>query len=174
MESTIKKLISKEQIDQRLEELANEIDRDYKGKEIIAIIVLKGAAFFGIELSLKLKSNLQFEFVKISSYLGTESTGKINNELDIDESKVNGKDVLIIEDIVDTGTSMDYLIKHLSNKNPKSLKVCSLLSKPSRRKVNVHIDYLGFEVPNKFIVGYGFDDEKGLNRNLPFIGYKEV
>lgn len=174
MESTIKKLISKEQIDQRLEELANEIDRDYKGKEIIAIIVLKGAAFFGIELSLKLKSNVQFEFVKISSYLGTESTGKINNELDIDESKVNGKDGLIIEDIVDTGTSMDYLIKHLSNKNPKSLKVCSLLSKPSRRKVNVHIDYLGFEVPNKFIVGYGFDDEKGLNRNLPFIGYKEV
>ena len=170
----IKELISKEQIDERLVELANKIDEDYKGKELTAIIVLKGAAFFGMELSLKLKSHMQFEFIKISSYEGTESTGRINNELDIEESKIKDKNILIIEDIVDTGRSMDYLIKHLNQKNHRSLKVCSLLSKPSRREIDVNIDYLGFEVPNKFIVGYGFDDEEGFNRNLPFIGYKEV
>lgn len=170
----IKVLITKEQINKRLEELANIIDADYKNKEITAVIVLKGAVFFGIELSLKLKSKIQFEFIKISSYEGTESTGKINNELDIDESKIKNKDVLIIEDIVDTGRSMDYLIKHLLGKNPRSLKICTLLSKPSRRQIDVDIDYLGFEVPNKFIVGYGFDDEDGFNRNLPYIGYKEV
>lgn len=170
----IKELITKEQIDKRIKELAKIIDEDYKNKEITAVIVLKGAAFFGIELSLKLKSKIQFEFIKISSYEGRESTGKINNELDVEETKIKNKDVLIIEDIVDTGRSMDFLMKHLLSKNPKSLKICTLLSKPSRRQIDVNIDYLGFEVPNKFIVGYGFDDEDGFNRNLPYIGYKEV
>ena len=87
--------------------------------------------------------------------------------------KIEGKDVLIIEDIIDTGRSMNYITKHLQEKAPRALKICSLLSKPSRREEEVNIDYLGFEVPNKFIVGYGFDDEEGFNRNLPYIGYKD-
>ena len=169
----IKVLISKRKIERRLKKLANQIDKDYEGKEITAICVLKGATIFAVELTLKMKSKIQFEFIKISSYDGRESTNKINNELDIEKEKIEGKDVLIIEDIVDTGNSMNYLINHIKEKNPNSLKVCVLLNKPSRRKVEVPIDYIGFEVPNKFIVGYGFDDEKELNRNLPYIGYKE-
>ncbi len=169
----IKELISREEIDKRIKELTTQIDKDYEGKEITAICVLKGAVFFGVELALNLKSKMKFEFIKISSYEGTESTGVIKKQLDVEEKLIKGKDVLIIEDIVDTGRSMDYLIKHIKAKNPNSLKVCVLLSKPSRREIEVPIDYLGFEVPNKFIVGYGFDDEEGLNRNLPYIGYKE-
>lgn len=169
----IKELIRKEEIDIRLQELAEQIDKDYEGKEITAICILKGAVFFCVELSLKMKSKMKFEFIKISSYEGTESSGKIKKQLDVDEESIKEKDVLIIEDIVDTGRSMEYLINHIKAKNPNSLKVCVLLSKPSRREVEVPIDYLGFEVPNKFIVGYGFDDEEGLNRNLPYIGYKE-
>lgn len=168
----IEKLISKEKIDKRLEELAEQIDKDYKGKEIVAVCILKGAVFFAVELSLKMKSKMQFEFIKISSYEGTESTGKIRKELDINKTSVEGKDVLIIEDIVDTGMSMQYLQEIIKSKEPKSLRTCVLLSKPSRRKIDVKIDYLGFEVPNEFIVGYGFDDENGFNRNVPFIGYK--
>ena len=112
------------------------------------------------------------EFVKISSYEGTESTGNVNQYLDIDESKISGKNILIIEDIVDTGRSMDYLVKHLKEKKPKDIKLCVLLSKPSRREIEVNIDYLGFEIPNKFVVGYGFDDENGFYRNMPYIGCK--
>ena len=169
----IKELISREEIDKRIKELTNQIDKDYEGKEITAICVLKGAVFLGVELALNLKSKMKFEFIKISSYEGTESTGVIKKQLDVEEKLIKGKDVLIIEDIVDTGRSMDYLIKHIKAKNPNSLKVCVLLSKPSRREIELPIDFLGFEVPNKFIVGYGFDDEEGLNRNLPYIGYKE-
>lgn len=169
----IKELIRKEEIDKRLAGLAALIDEDYAGKEITAICVLNGAVYFGTELTLKMKTKMKMEFIKISSYEGKESTGKINLKLDIEDSKIQGKDVLIIEDIIDTGRSMKYLLEHLKSKNPKSLKVCALLSKPSRREIEVPIDYLGFEVPNKFVVGYGFDDEEGLNRNLPYVGYKE-
>lgn len=169
----IKELIGKEEVNKRLEELATVLDSDYKGKEITAICVLNGAVYFGVELTLKMKTKMKIEFVKISSYEGTESTGKIVKQLDIAKEKVEGKDILIIEDIVDTGISMKYLLEDLKEKKPNSLKVCALLSKPSRRQVEVPIDYLGFEVPNKFIVGYGFDDEEGFNRNLPYIGYKE-
>lgn len=169
----IKELIRKEELDKRIEELAALIDADYKGKEIVAICVLNGAVYFGTELTLKMKTKMKMEFVKISSYEGTESTGKIVKQLDIPKEKVEGKDVLIIEDIVDTGISMNYLLEHLKQKNPNSLKVCVLLSKPSRREVEVPIDYLGFEIPNKFVVGYGFDDEDGFNRNLPYVGYKD-
>ena len=119
-----------------------------------------------------MKTKMQVEFIKISSYEGTESTGEIRKYLDIDKKKVEGRNILIIEDIVDTGRSMHYLIKHLKEKNPKDIKICSLLSKPSRREIEVNIDYLGFEVPNKFIIGYGFDDEEGFNRNIPYIGCK--
>lgn len=168
----LKELIGKEQLNKRIEELAKQIDENYNGQEIVAICVLNGAAFFAVDLTLKMKTKMQLEFIKISSYEGTESTGEIKRYLDIDKKKVENKNILIIEDIVDTGRSMHYLIKHLKEKNPKDIKICSLLSKPSRRKIEVNIDYLGFEVPNKFIIGYGFDDEEGFYRNVPYIGYK--
>ena len=168
----LKELIGKEELNKRIEELAKQIDENYEGQEIVAICVLNGAAFFAVDLTLKMKTRMQVEFIKISSYEGTESTGEIKKYLDIDKKKVEDKNVLIIEDIVDTGRSMNYLIEHLKEKNPKDIKICSLLSKPSRREVEVNIDYLGFEVPNKFIIGYGFDDEDGFNRNIPYIGCK--
>ncbi len=168
----LKELIGKEELNKRIEELAKKIDEDYKEQDIVAICVLNGAAFFSVDLTLKMKTKMQVEFIKISSYEGTESTGEIRKYLDIDKKKVEGKNILIIEDIVDTGRSMHYLIKHLKEKNPKDIKICSLLSKPSRREIEVNIDYLGFEVPNKFIIGYGFDDEEGFNRNIPYIGCK--
>lgn len=168
----LKELIGKEQLNKRIEELAKQIDENYNGQEIVAICILNGAAFFAVDLTLKMKTKMQVEFIKISSYEGTESTGEIKKYLDIDKKKVENKNILIIEDIVDTGRSMHYLIKHLKEKNPKDIKICSLLSKPSRREIEVNIDYLGFEVPNKFIIGYGFDDEEGFYRNVPYIGCK--
>ena len=168
----LKELIGKEELNKKIEELAKQIDGDYKEQDIVAICVLNGAAFFAVDLTLKMKTKMQVEFIKISSYEGTESTGEIRKYLDIDKKKVEGRNILIIEDIVDTGRSMHYLIKHLKEKNPKDIKICSLLSKPSRREIEVHRDYLGFEVPNKFIIGYGFDDEEGFNRNIPYIGCK--
>ena len=168
----LKELIGKEELNKRIEELAKQIDGDYKEQDIVAICVLNGAAFFAVDLTLKMRTKMQVEFIKISSYEGTESTGEIRKYLDIDKKKVEGRNILIIEDIVDTGRSMHYLIKHLKEKNPKDIKICSLLSKPSRREIEVNIDYLGFEVPNKFIIGYGFDDEEGFNRNIPYIGCK--
>ena len=168
----LKELIGKEELNKRIEELAKQIDENYKEQDIVAICVLNGAAFFAVDLTLKMKTKMQVEFIKISSYEGTESTGKIRKYLDIDKKKVENKNILIIEDIVDTGRSMHYLIKHLKEKNPKDIKICSLLSKPSRREIEVNIDYLGFEVPNKFIIGYGFDDEEGFYRNVPYIGCK--
>ena len=168
----LKELIGKEELNKRIEELAKQIDENYKEQDIVAICVLNGAAFFAVDLTLKMKTKMQVEFIKISSYEGTESTGKIRKYLYIDKKKVEGRNILIIEDIVDTGRSIHYLIKHLKEKNPKDMKICSLLSKPSRREIEVNIDYLGFEVPNKFIIGYGFDDEEGFYRNIPYIGCK--
>ena len=167
----IKELISKEKIEKRIEELAEEISRDYEGKNIEFIVVLKGAAIFAVELAMKLKPNVRFDFIEISSYSGTESTGilKVNKDLKAD---IEGKDVLIVEDIIDTGRTLSYLKDYLISKNPKSIKICTLVSKPSRRIVDVPIDYNGFEIEDKFIVGHGFDIDEDY-RNVPFIGYVE-
>ena len=167
----IKELISKEKIEKRIEELAEEISRDYAGKSIEFIVVLKGATIFAVELAMKVKPNVRFEFIEISSYSGTESTGKINVNKDL-TSSIEGKDVLIVEDIIDTGRTMSYLKEYLLNKKPKSLKVCTLVSKPSRRVVEIDADYNGFEIEDKFIVGHGFDID-GDYRNMPYIGYIE-
>lgn len=167
----LKELISREEIEKRLSELARELDTDYKGKEIVALCVMRGSVFFAIELTLKMKTKMKFEFITLSSYNGTESTGSIDLVEDLRES-IENKDVLIIEDIIDTGRTMSYLLEYLKSKNPKSLKVCVLADKPSRRVVEVPIDYIGFEVPNKFIVGYGFDVDN-YYRNIPYIGYIE-
>ena len=167
----IKELISKEKIEKRIEELANEISKDYEGKNIEFIVVLKGAAIFAVELAMKIKPNVRFEFIEISSYSGTESTGvlKVNKELKAD---IEGKDVLVVEDIIDTGRTLSYLRESLLSKNPKSLKICTLVNKPSRRIVDVPIDYNGFDIEDKFIVGHGLDIDEDY-RNMPFIGYIE-
>ena len=166
-----KELISREQIEKRLFELAEQLDKDYQEKEIIALCVMRGSVFFATELTLKMKTKMQLEFITLSSYDGTESSGKINLLTDLRES-IENKDVLIIEDIIDTGRTMSYLLEYLKSKNPRSLKLCFLADKPSRREVEVPIDYIGFEVPNKFIVGYGFDIDN-YYRNIPYIGYIE-
>ena len=167
----IKELISKEKIEKRIEELAEEISKDYEGKSIEFIVVLKGATIFAVELAMKLKPNVRFDFIEISSYSGTESTGvlKVNKDLNVD---IEGKDVLIVEDIIDTGRTLSYLRDYLLSKNPNSLKICTLVNKPSRRIVDVPIDYNGFDIEDKFIVGHGFDID-GDYRNMPFIGYIE-
>ena len=151
----IKVLIDEEKINKRLEELAIQIMNDYKGKDLMFLCILKGSIFFTVELSKRIKNNVQFEFVEVSSYE--------NNE---------GKEVIIIEDIVDTGRTLSFLKEFLKEKNPASLKICSLLDKPSRRIADVQADYIGFTIENKFVVGYGLDDEQNL-RNLNYIGYIE-
>jgi hypoxanthine phosphoribosyltransferase len=171
MEEKFKVLISQEQIQKRLYELAEELDKEYEGKEIVVISVMRGAVFFTVDLTLKMKTKMKYEFLTISSYEGTESTGTVVLREDLRES-IEGKDVLILEDIIDTGRSMSFLLNYLKGKNPKSLKVCALANKASRREIEVPIDYIGFEVPNKFIVGYGFDIDNAY-RNLPYIAAVE-
>lgn len=167
----IKEYISSEQLDKRITELASEISRDYKDKEIQIICVLKGAAIFAVELSLKIENDLKIDFIEVSSYQGTESTGNIILNKDI-TSSIKGKDVIIVEDIIDTGRTLSYLKEYLLDKQPNSLKICTLIDKKARRVVDLDSDYNGFEIDDKFIVGFGLDlDEK--YRNLPYIGIVE-
>lgn len=167
----IKVLISEEKINNRLDELANQIMDEYKGKDIVFLCILKGSIFFTVELAKRIKNNIQFEFVEVSSYENNESTGKVKLNKDITQS-IEGKEVIIIEDIVDTGRTLAFLKELLLEKKPVSLKICSLLDKPSRRIANVKADYVGFAIEDKFVVGYGLDDEQNL-RNLNYIGYIE-
>lgn len=167
----IKVLISEEKINNRLDELANQIMDEYKGKNIVFLCILKGSIFFMVELAKRIKNNIQFEFVEVSSYENNESTGKVKLNKDITQS-IEGKEVIIIEDIVDTGRTLAFLKELLLEKKPASLKICSLLDKPSRRIANVKADYVGFAIEDKFVVGYGLDDEQNL-RNLNYIGYIE-
>lgn len=167
----MEKLISKEQLDKRIQELADEISKDYGNKEIVAVCVLKGAVIFTVDLTKKIKSNVRYEFIEVSSYDGTNSTGKIKLNKDI-SSAIEGKDVLIIEDIIDSGTTLSYLREHLLSKNPKSLKICTLIDKKVNRVVDVPVDYNGFTIEDKFIVGYGFDYNQDY-RNLDSIYYMD-
>ena len=162
-------LIPENVIEQRIKELADEIMRDYKDEDITFICVLKGATFFATQLAKKIKNHVELEFIQVSSYgEGTVSSGNIALKKDI-ETSIVGKDVIIVEDIVDTGHTLRYLLKYFNSKNPKTLKICALLDKPERREVEVKIDYLGISVPNKFVIGYGLDYNEKY-RNLPYIG----
>lgn len=168
----LKVMYEEEELQKRIKEIVEEIDKDYKdSKEIIIISVLKGAVFFTVDLVKKMKTDIILEVMQLSSYAGTESTGNIIVKKDLD-CNIEGKDVLIVEDIIDTGRTLKFLKEYLASKNPKSLKVAVLMDKAERREVDVNVDYTGFVIPNKFIVGYGFDyDEKG--RNIPYVGYLE-
>lgn len=171
MNENFKVLISREELEKRIKELAEELDRDYLGKEITVICVMRGAVFFTVELTLNMKTKMKYEFITLSSYEGTDTTGEVTLRTDLRDS-IEGKDVLIVEDIIDTGISMNYLLQHLRSKNPRTIKVCALCNKAERRQVEVPIDYIGFEVPNKYIVGYGFDIDNNY-RNIPYVGTLE-
>lgn len=171
MYENFKELISKEALDKRIEELAKQIDEDYLNKEITVICVMRGAVFFTVELTLKMKTKLKYEFITISSYEGTDSTGDVMLRTDLRDS-IEGKDVLIVEDIVDTGKSMKYLLEHIRAKNPRTIKVCALANRIGRREIEVPIDYVGFDIPDKYVIGFGFDIDNNY-RNLPYVAYLE-
>lgn len=164
----VKTLIDEETLDNRIQELANEISIDYLGKQPVLVCILKGASYFFTDLTRRINTDSEIDFMRVSSYEGEESTGKVDIKLDL-STDIKDKDVLIIEDIIDTGISLSGLYDHLLEKNPKSLKLCVLLDKPERR-VNHDIkpDYTGFVIPNKFVIGYGLDkDEK--YRTIPYV-----
>lgn len=169
MEGIVEVLISREKVEARIEELAKEIEKDYTGKNLVCVGLLKGSVMFMSDLIKAINLDLRIDFMKVSSYgSGTNSTGvvKILKDVDVD---LAGKDVLIVEDIIDTGLTIVNVKDFLAKKNPNSIRVCTLLDKPSRRKVEVKGEYVGFEIPDEFVVGYGLDlDEK--YRNIPFVG----
>ncbi len=170
----VKVLIEKEQIEKRIIELAEQISKEYNGEDITIVCVLKGAAYFALDLSKKIKnSDVIMDFVKVSSYGNNqrETTGKIDFKLDITED-IEGKNVIIVEDIIDSGITLNYLYNYLNEKNPKTLKICVLLDKKERRVKPIKVDYTGFEIENKFVLGYGLDYDERY-RNLEYIGFVE-
>lgn len=164
-------LINKSKLEKRIEELGKQIEKDYEGKEIVFIGILKGSVMFMSELAKNVKSSVVLDFMDVSSYEGTESTGKIKINKDIRDS-IEGKDVVIVEDIIDTGRTLTYVREYLKQKNPNSIKIATMLSKPSRRVMELNVDYIGFAIEDKFVVGYGLDYNEKY-RNLPYIGYIE-
>jgi len=160
-------LISREEIANKVRELAEKINKDYEGKTPLLVGILNGAFVFLADLVRELRIPVEVDFVKLKSYAGTDTTGAVEVKLDL-ERDVEGRDIIIVEDIIDTGLTMDFLLKRLKARKPKSLAVCALLDKPSRRMVNVKVDYVGFEIPDYFVVGYGLDFN-GRYRELPAV-----
>lgn len=168
----LKVLIDEETLQKRVTEIANNIMEDYKGKEITLICILKGSAFFTVDLARKITGDVIIEFIRVSSYgSSTQTSGQVELKLDLKDS-IEGKDVIIVEDIIDTGKTLSYLINYLNTRKPNSVKLCALLDKKERRLTEVKVDYVGFEIPNNFIVGYGLDCNERY-RNLPYVGYLE-
>ncbi len=166
-------LLDEETLQRRISELGAEISRDYSGQELIVLCVLKGSALFTVDLIKHLDLRVALDFISISSYgEATKSTGVVKMVKDMEED-IKGKHVLVVEDIVDTGLTLDYLKRSLVMREPRSLKICSLLSKPAHRKVDLSIDYLGFSIEDHFVVGYGLD-YLSFYRNLPYIGILDV
>lgn len=164
-------LINKAKLEKRIEEMAKQIQKDYEGKELVFIGILKGSVMFMTELAKNIKTNVALDFMDVSSYEGTESTGKVKINKDVRDS-IEGKDVIIVEDIIDTGRTLTYVRDYLKQKNPNSIKIATMLSKPSRRVIELNVDYIGFAIEDKFVVGYGLDYNEKY-RNLPYIGYIE-
>ena len=171
MENMIEKvLITEDQIRARIRELGEELTREYADKDPIVVGVLKGVVIFYADMIRELKVPCQMDFMWISSYAGTSTTGNMIVRKDV-SADVKGRHVLILEDIFDTGNSLDFVVKHLLSKEPASLKICTLLDKPERRKegITLQCDWTGFVVPNEFVVGYGLDFNEHY-RNLPYVG----
>ena len=169
MKEQIKVMISEEKVNARICELAKQINKDYAGKELHLVIILKGSVFFACELAKRITVPVTMDFMTVSSYGdGMVSAGKITVKKELDED-IAGKEVLIVEDIVDSGNTLFHLKKLLLGRNPASLKIITLLDKPDRRTADIQTDYCGFEIPDEFVVGYGLDYAQKY-RNLPYIG----
>lgn len=166
----LKVLISEEELRTRIAQLGEEITRDYAGKDPVILGVLKGVVVFYADMIRQIRVPCQMDFMCLSSYHGTQSTGNmvVRQDMSVD---VTGRHVLILEDIFDTGSSLDYTYRHVLSKNPASIRICTLLDKPERRKPGITLvpDYVGFTIPNEFVVGYGLDFNEHY-RNLPYVG----
>lgn len=173
MSEKINVLLSEEEVDKRIQELGDSISRDYADSQVHLICVLKGGVFFTCELAKRITVPVSMDFMSVSSYGDdTKSSGVVKIIKDLDDS-IENKDVLVVEDIIDSGRTLSYLLDNLRSRNPRSLKLCTLLDKPERRVTEVKVDYTGFEIPDKFVVGYGLDYRQ-MYRNLPYIGVVEL
>ena len=168
----IKKLYTQKEINNRIKEIANALYKQYKNEEVVFIGTLKGAVFFTCDLLKKYKGNARIEFLRVSSYNGKNTTGKIELNLSISKDNIENKNVIIVEDIIDTGYTLKFLKGYINDMKPKSLKICTLLDKKARRKVKIEADYTGFEIDDLFVIGYGLDYNQQY-RNLPYIGVIE-
>ena len=172
MAEHVRVLLSEEEVDARIKEIGQQISKDYEGKQVHLICVLKGGSFFMCELAKRITVPVSLDFMSVSSYgSDTKSSGVVKIVKDLDES-VKDKDVLVVEDIVDSGRTLSYLMELLRDRGPRSLHLCTLLDKPERRVVDVKVDYTGFHIPDEFVVGYGLDYDQRY-RNLPYIGIVE-
>ena len=172
MSERVRVLLTEEEVDKRIGEIGAQISRDYAGRSVHLICILKGGVCFTVELAKRITVPVSFDFMSVSSYGGgTESSGIVRIIKDLDEP-LKGKDVLIVEDIIDSGRTLSYLMDVLSKREPASLKLCTLLDKPDRRVKEVTVDYTCFEIPDEFVVGYGLDYDQRY-RNLPYIGVIE-
>ncbi len=163
-------LIDEEKLQSRIKEIAREIKKDYQDEEVVFCSVLKGAVFFTVDLMKNYTGPCLLDCVRVSSYEGENSTGKITLKLPLKKENIEGKNIIIVEDIVDTGRTLKYLVEYLQEFNPKSVKTCALLDKKARRTVEFNADYVGFPIDDLFVIGYGLDyDEK--YRNFPYVAY---
>ena len=172
MAEKISVLISENDVDAKIAELGRQISEEYAGKQVHLICILKGSVFFTCELAKRITVPVSMDFMSVSSYGdGTSSSGIVKIAKDLDET-IEGKDIIVIEDIIDSGRTLSYLLEVLAKRNPSSMKLCTLLDKPDRRVKDVKVDYVGFEIPDEFVVGYGLDYAQKY-RNLPYIGIVE-
>ena len=172
MAERVRVLLSEEEVDARIKAIGQQISRDYEGKQVHLVCVLKGGSFFLCELAKRITVPVSLDFMSVSSYGGdTKSSGVVKIVKDLDDS-VKDKDVIVVEDIVDSGRTLSYLLELLKDRGPRSLCLCTLLDKPERRVVDVKVDYTGFQIPDEFVVGYGLDYNQRY-RNLPYIGVVE-
>ena len=169
MSETVRVMIPEEDVTKRIEEMGRQISEDYAGKQVHLICILKGGVFFACELAKQITVPVSIDFMSVGSYGdGTSSSGIVKIAKDLDET-LEGKEVLVVEDIIDSGRTLKYLLENLKTRNPAGIKLCTLLDKPDRRVVDVAVDYVGFTIPDQFVVGYGLDYAQQY-RNLPYIG----
>ena len=169
MKERVEVLLTEQKVDERIQAIGEQISRDYEGRQVHLVCVLKGGAFFMCELAKRITVPVSLDFMSVSSYgSDTKSSGVIRIVKDLDES-IKDKDVIVVEDIVDSGRTLSYLLKMLQSRGPRSLALCTLLDKPERRVVDVNVNYTGFQIPDEFVVGYGLDYDQRY-RNLPYIG----
>lgn len=172
MAERVRVLLSEEEVDAKIQAIGEQISKDYAGKQVHLVCVLKGGVFFMCELAKRITVPVSMDFMSVSSYGSeTKSSGVVKIVKDLDEP-LKGKDVIVVEDIVDSGRTLSYLMEMLKKREPDSLALCTLLDKPERRVIDVNVDYTGFNIPDEFVVGYGLDYDQRY-RNLPFIGVVE-